>query len=503
MSVEKTIKNLDILIRARCPIIYCQSFEEARVEGFVRKLSEKRGAELLKWTRTKGFVDANDKTIEKIQAPEKALSFIEERQGSAVFMLKDFHPYLKDPGVVRQMRDLCQSLKLNKKNIILLSPTLQIPVELTKEIAVVDVPLPDRSEIEKIYESAAHGVGAADAKEASVEAALGLTQDEVENVFAKSLVAHGKIDVTEILTEKRQIVQKAGILDFIPVKGNFNSIGGLGNLKYWLERRKNGFSQKARDINLPSPKGILLIGLPGCGKSLTAVCTGAAWQMPLLRLDMGKIFSGLVGSSEENMRLALKTAESVSPCILWIDEIEKGMSGSSSSGSTDGGTTSRVFGTFLTWMQEKESSVFVLATANDISGLPPEMLRKGRFDEIFFVDTPSTQERLEILNIHLKKRGWNIEGLNEQEFIKLSDNFSGAEIEQALIDARYESFFQESELSMEMLAKALKGTVPLFKTMRERIDGIRSWAKERAVPASVRTEVEGSKVRPLEITEVA
>lgn len=482
MGVQSFTEQLDVLIRARYPMIYCVSFEELRVRRILQTLCTKRNAELITWSRTEGFVSLDGKVLDKTTAPDGALKYVEESQKTATFLFKDYHPYLKDPGIIRKMRDLCQSLKLTRKTIVFVSPVSVIPLELTKEIALVDVPLPSRDEIGLIYDRVPQGQGSQ--RSECIEAALGLTEEEIENVFAKSYVRHSAIRVDEILSEKKQIVQKAGILDFIPTQGNFDGVGGLENLKHWLSKRRLGFSQEARNIRLPSPKGILLVGLPGCGKSLTATCTASAWQLPLLRLDVGKVFSGLVGSSEENMRSALKTAESVSPCILWVDEIEKGLSGMGGGGSSDGGTTSRVFGTFLTWMQEKTKPVFVFATANDISGLPPELLRKGRFDEIFFLDAPQAEERLDILNIHLKKRDWTIEQFNATEFSQLTDQFTGAEIEQGLIDARYGAFFLGEGLGMNHLAESLRKTVPLARTMKEKIDAIRQWAKERAVPAS-------------------
>jgi SpoVK/Ycf46/Vps4 family AAA+-type ATPase len=388
------------------------------------------------------------------------------------------------------LRDLCATLKTSRKNVILLSPVVQIPIELSKEMAVLTVPLPTRDEIQDLL----HKVEP-DAQIEAVEASLGLTREEIENVYAKSIVKHGKIKIDEVLSEKRQIVQKAGLLEFVNITGDFDEVGGLENLKSWLIKRKKGFTAEARALNLPAPKGLLLVGLPGCGKSLTAFCTGAAWKMPLLRLDMGKIFSGLVGSSEANIRLAISTAESVAPCILWIDEIEKGMGGGQGG---DGGTTSRVFGSFLTWMQEKKAPVFVLATANDISALPPEMLRKGRFDEIFFVDTPRAAERLTILDIHLKKRSWLIEKFCPDTFTDKTDQFTGAEIEQALIDAAYDAYFVGENLHMTHLETALIRTVPLAKTMKEKISSIRSWAQDRAVPAARSEIMHSQKMRVLE-----
>ncbi len=492
MGIKETQEQLDVLIRARYPLIYCTSYEEARVEETLKVICQKREALLLVWTRTRGFINiSNGKSFENTLTPDKALHFISEHEGKVCYLLKDFHPYLKDPFIVRSLRDLSSSIPKTRKNIVLLSPSATIPPELSKEMAIIDFPLPGKEEIRAIYDGSILSSGIKETKGVSInldeliEAARGLTEEEVANVFAKSLISHHEIQVDEILAEKKQIVQKSGILDFIKVQKDFSAIGGLENLKAWLERRKAGFSAKARDLGLPTPKGMLLIGLPGCGKSLTAVCTSAAWKMPLLRLDMGKIFSGLVGSSEENMRAAIKTAEGVAPCILWIDEIEKGFSGQESSGSSDGGTTSRVFGTFLTWMQEKEAPVFVLATANNIAGLPPEMLRKGRFDEIFFVDAPSGKERMDIIHIHLEKRKWGISDFDSNELTKATEGFTGAELEQGIIDAQYEALFQEEPLGLKHLVSSFNRTVPLSKTMGAKIAEVREWAKDRAVQASL------------------
>ncbi len=483
MKTNEFKRELEVLIKARYPMIHCETFEELRLLSFIDQMNSERGVQTVRWTQTRGFYKKDGEAIDRTTSPEKCLRYIEESKENACFVLFDFHPFVKDAAIVRLLRELGQRLKTTKKNIIFSSPTLAIPPELSKELAVLRMPLPDRDEVSAILERTPLRLALeSSASEPLIEAALGLTYDEIENVVAKSLVKNGSIDVGEILTEKRQIVQKAGILEFIPVNREFNSIGGLENLKGWLSRRKRGFSVEARAKNLPSPKGILLVGLPGCGKSLTAICTGASWQLPLLRLDMGKVFSGLVGSSEANLRTALYTAESVAPCILWIDEIEKGIGGG---GGSDGGTSSRVFGSFLTWMQEKRSSVFVLATANDISALPPEMLRKGRFDEIFFVDVPSVQDRVEILEIHLQKRGWNLNDLDKDVFISKSDAFTGAEIEQALIDAAYDAFFLEEELAFKHLAHALDKTVPIAVTMKEKIESVRNWAHHRAVPAAM------------------
>jgi len=313
------------------------------------------------------------------------------------------------------------------------------------------------------------------------------------------MVSDGKLDIRDlavILDEKNQVVKKTGILEFIKSDLSIEDIGGLENLKRWLQKRNNSWLDSARRYNIPSPKGVLITGIPGCGKSLTAKAMSAIWQLPLLKLDMGKIFSGIVGSSEENMRRAIETAEAVAPSILWVDEIEKGLGGVNSGGNGDSGTSTRVFGTFLTWMQEKTAPVFVIATANNISSLPPELLRKGRFDEIFFVDIPTHSERKDIFRLHLAKRLSNpevaasitVDGALLNRLADRTEGFVGAEIEQAVIAALYEAFFAERALLEQDLLHVIANTVPLSVTQKEQIMALREWANVRAVAATARED---------------
>ena len=334
-------------------------------------------------------------------------------------------------------------------------------------------------------------------KEVLCKAAQGLTLQEAENAFARAMVSKGQLTEKEldvILDEKCQVIKKTGILEFIKTDFNMNDVGGLENMKKWLIKRNNSWLGKAqKDYNLPAPKGILITGVPGCGKSLTAKAMSAMWQLPLLRLDVGKIFSGLVGSSEENMRKAIQTAEAVAPSILWIDEIEKGFGGGG--GEMDGGTATRVFGTFLTWMSERTKPVFVIATANNINRLPSEMLRKGRFDEIFFVDLPTVNERKIIFKLHLEKK---LKGSISNDFVltdtllnrlaEATEGFVGAEIEQVVISALFEAFSENRTLMEEDLFRVIKNTVPLSTTQSEQIIAIREWANERAVAATSHDE---------------
>ncbi len=490
-------REVEDLIKARYPIIYVVSSEEQRVEKALAQFALKKERKLVAWSITKGFQSlAGDFRGGDVKDPIKALDHIAGLEGKGVFVLRDFHAYVDNPQVVRRLRDLAHELPHppHDKNIILLSPLLKVPPELEKEMSVIDWDLPDRGEIDGIIGrmlpelpvGAEPGL-AADAigRERIVEAALGLTYVEAENVLAKSIVRTRTFDVSTILGEKKHIIRKSGILEYYEAEESLDDIGGLETLKGWLKKRRGAFTSKARDFGLPLPKGILLIGVPGCGKSLTAKAVGAAWQMPLLRLDVGKIFGGLVGASEENIRKVIKTAEAIAPAVLWLDELEKGFSGTGSSNMSDGGTTSRVFGTFVTWLQEKTSPVFVIATANDVRSLPPELMRKGRFDEIFFVDLPSREERATVLEIHLKKKRRDPKTIDVARIVDAMPEFSGAEVEQAVISALYDAFDKEQDLTTEGLLASVREIVPLAVTMKEGIDTMRSWARTRARPASL------------------
>ena len=493
METVDSQRELEHLLKAQYPIIYVQSSEEERVEQAIvavqAKLNQRSAypRQLLYWSITEGFT--GDEEFNDVKDPIKALEFLIRYEGSALFVLRDFHPYLKDPVVVRRLRDCHRAFKESDrpKNVMLLSPVLKVPVEVEKEMAIVDFELPGRDELRALILSLCADVGLqhdAETLETFTEAALGLTYEEASNVLAKSLVRYRDFDIDTILSEKKAIIRKSGLLEFYETRDEFAHVGGLYVLKDWLRKRQGAFSQRARDFGLPVPRGILLIGVPGCGKSLTAKAVGALWRMPLLRLDVGKVFSGLVGSSEENIRKAIATAEAVAPAVLWLDEMEKGFSGVQSSGVSDAGTAARVFGSFITWLQEKSSSVFVIATANDVSLLPPELLRKGRFDEIFFVDMPTMRERDEIFSIHLEKKKRDRERFDVDALIDASRGFSGAEIEQAVISGLYDAFFEGGDLSTERLITACREIIPLSTTMKERIDDLRDWARVRARSAN-------------------
>ncbi len=508
-----SVYSLANLIRARFPLIYITTFEEDRVTKYIKSIvtdekQVKYPREVFIWTQTKGLInDTTGKTINDTDSPCKALEYIRKYERDSVFILYDFHTNFgpkgrqADYGIIRKIRDIVPDLKLGtvRKTVFFISPELLIPESLQKEITIFDFPLPTLKEIKSKFNSMLNQNSAVkneltdEEKDKLCKAALGLTLQEAEGAFALAMVNDGKInaeDIKIIMEEKVQVIRKTGILEFIKSDYSIKDIGGLDNLKNWLLKRNNSWSEKAKKYCIPAPKGVLVTGVPGCGKSLTAKAMSTIWQLPLLKLDFGKVFSGLVGSSEENMRRALATAEAVAPSILWIDEIEKGLSGLGSNG--DSGVSSRIFGQFLTWMQEKEAPVFVIATANNISGLPPELLRKGRFDEIFFVDLPTMEERKEIFKLHLEKRLKNEEVASEirqypnlfTELAKMTEGFIGSEIEQVVVSALCDAFFENRPLRFEDLAKNIQTTVPLSMTQREQILALRAWANVRAVSAA-------------------
>ncbi|WP_018527184.1 AAA family ATPase [Alkalispirochaeta alkalica] len=504
LSVKERIA---VLIRARYPLVYVVSSEEKRVEDTMKEIARERGKRCFVWSITKGLECDDGTRLSDLREPLKVLDYIMELDVKGLFVVKDFHPFLNDPVVVRKLRDVNGELKTTVKNVLLLSSILKIPPEMEKEISVVDYDLPGKDEIGGIIDGICRSVGGDPTggsernREKIVDAALGLTAEEAENVFAKSLVQTGHFDVGIILSEKEQIIRKSGVLEYYQAQEEMAEIGGLEYLKEWLKKRSLAFTDEAREFGLPQPKGVLLIGIPGCGKSLTAKAISSLWQIPLLKLDMGKVFSSLVGSSEENVRKAIRTAESIAPSILWLDELEKGFAGMGGGSSGDSGTSARVFGTFLTWLQEKKSAVFVVATSNDISALPPELLRKGRFDEIFYIDLPNRAEREEIFRIHLEKRKRDPQNFSLDLLSRQTTGYSGSEIEEVVISSLYDAFDKHQDISTEGLQSAASSMIPLSQTMGDRISEIREWAKLRARRASLQCfEEDESKDRLLELT---
>ena len=507
---NKVDAEIETLIRARYPIIYIISWEEKRVEDALRAIASSRGKKIFSWTITQGMGITPQMQDDATRDPLAALDFIMDSRDQAIFVLKDFHAYISDNATTRRLRDLTAALKTSYKTLVILSPVLKLPPELEKEVTVVDYPLPKADALDKLLEGIIQSVRSnkqicvdlkPEERELVLKGAQGLTANEAENVFAKSLVEKHCFDVDVIISEKEQIVRKSGLLEYYRATEAFADVGGMDVLKDWLKTRSLAFTEKAREFGLPQPKGIMLLGVQGCGKSLCCKAVASLWKLPLLRLDVGKVFSGIVGSSEENVRRAIAIAESVAPAILWIDELEKGFAGTQSSSFSDAGTTARVFASFVTWLQEKTAPVFVVATANDISQLPPELLRKGRFDEIFFVDLPSEDERKEIFGIHIRKRKRDAGKFDLEMLASKTPGFSGAEIEQAVIDGLYKAFSDGREVACEDVESCAEQSVPLSRTMKERIDELREWASHRCRPASTcpPEEVESVGERKLEL----
>ncbi len=490
-------EELSVLLQAEYPLIYLVTHEEARSERAIASIvqREHKSRRVFVWSLTYGFYEYGQPVNsgqQSTKAPEPAIHWVMDRREPGVFIIKDLHPFLDNPPTVRLLRDAIASFRGTEKSIILMSPIQQVPIELEKDVVLMDFPLPDMTELNQVLSQELTRIRSApiddSAREKLLKAALGLTRDEAEKVYRKAYVTRGRLteeEVDVILTEKKWLIRRNGILEYMEEDETLNSVGGLDELKHWLRQRSNAFTERAREYGLPQPKGMLILGVPGCGKSLIAKTTSRLWGMPLIRLDMGRVYDGsMVGRSEANLRNALKTAESISPAILFIDELDKAFAGGTGSADSDGGTSSRIFGSFLTWMQEKKSPVFVMATANRVERLPSEFLRKGRFDEIFFVDLPTPEERSDIFRIHLQKRSRDVERFDLEQLAKVSEGFSGAEIEQALIAAMYDAFAQGREFTQLDIIAATRATLPLSKTMSEQVMALRDWARQRARPAA-------------------
>lgn len=406
-----------------------------------------------------------------------------------VVALLDFHSFFRDPVTTRAIKEVIQHFRSQgqDQSLVLISPDLEVPKELEKDLVLLDLPLPTEQETQTIaeliikrFEELTGNV--THLPREAVLAAKGLTENETQLVFNKTLVEFASINVRAIHSEKKQLIKKSGTLEYLDGVQSFEDIGGLSNLKTWLSKRRKAFTPKAREQNIPLPKGVLTVGLPGCGKSLIAKSIAGSWEFPLIRMDLGSLMQGVIGGSEASMRSAIKTVEAVAPCVLWLDEIEKAFSGTASSGKSDGGTLSRMFGMFLTWMQEKTCEVFVVATANDVTSLPPELLRKGRFDEVFFVDLPNELEREEIFSLHIKKVNRQPGKFDLTALVKLTKHFSGAEIEQVVKDGLLEAFASNTGLSQTILEDAIRATVPLATTAKDKLDSVKQWAERHHIP---------------------
>ena len=482
--------QLDLLIRARTPILWIRSLEEERVDGLLEQAAQRLGGRtLLRWDFIDGLSGAPNRSGEATRNPMAALACLDTlppEQG-ALLVLRDFHRYCEDAGVCRRLRNLASSLRQAPRTLVITAPDWAIPRELEDSITLLDLPLPGAEEIRQLLSTIAGASGypmAPAVCEQLTAACHGLSEQRVRQLAARALARRGQLgeaDLAEVLEEKRQAIAKSELLEYCPSEASPADIGGLDALKHWLEQRHMAFSEEAMRYGLPLPRGVLLVGPQGTGKSLTAKAIAHSWSMPLLRLDVGRLFAGLVGASEARTRDMIQRAEAMAPCVLWIDEIDKGFGGDSRS---DGGTSQRVLGTVLTWMAEKTSAVFVVATANGVDKLPGELLRKGRFDEIFLLDLPSADERRSILDLQLRRRRPK-HSITLEVLVDRTAGFSGAELEQTVIEAMHLAFAEQREFGEADLIAAASQVVPLSRTAREQLEALQAWASGgRARPAS-------------------
>lgn len=511
--------EIEKMIRANYNVVVVMTSEEGRAISVIRRVCESKlvknpedksqgtGRLFVTWDFADGFKEVfpQDKPWQGENAaptpdPLNCLNTIGKFKGAGVFLLKDFHEFWDDRMIKRKLRNLAQTLdrspdkpteRVQGKCIIITSPGKRLPDELKDDVGVLDLPMPREAELNEVLENLTTSVNITvdldeEQKRRFLQAALGLTSQQALRVLTKAaVVSQAKIDeshIKMITEEKRQVIRQSEALEFFPATETMEDIGGLEQLKEWLQTRQNAFSEEAREFQLPSPKGLALIGIPGTGKSLTAKAIGAIWRLPLLKMDVGALFGGIVGESEERTRRALAVAETVAPCILWIDELEKAFS----QGGLDGGTSARVFGSILTWMQDKSAPVFIVATANNVGALPPELLRKGRFDEVFFLDLPTEEERKQIFAVQLQKVKRPLHAFDLNKLAGASEFFVGAEVENAIIDALWEAFRDgQRAMTTDDIVRSLQKLIPLSKSQREAVSGLRSWLKEgRAISAS-------------------
>lgn len=510
MVLAQYIQEIQTLILSFHPLLVIETVEEERVQAILQQATEDMNLALYEWTIVQGLVQPRSTTsrwsneyappnsdrppaADNTQEPSDLLQHIEQMNSSGIFWLKDFGRHLDEPKVIRQLRDLIDGFVHNRSAIILTGDSLDIPPEIAHHAVYIDLKLPDLDELNQATKDTLRVLKMRHRKQIDlpeddmknlVRSLSGMTLQQARQVLAYAAFEDGKLnasDVQLILKRKAQVIREESVLEYFPASSVKTELGGFSGLKNWLSHARVGYSPKAKALNLQGPKGILIVGIQGCGKSLAAKAIARAWRIPLLKLEAGRLFDKYVGESEKNFRQAVTLAESMAPAVLWIDEIEKGFSNSGSEG--DGGLSQRMFGFFLTWMQEKSEEVFVVATANDISKIPPELLRKGRFDEIFFVDLPNAEQRLSILKIHLRQHKQSGDALDLDALVNATAGFSGAELEQVVITTLYHSLYRKKAPDTDLYLQQAKAIIPLSVSRREDIQLLRDLAKERFVSA--------------------
>ena len=480
----KFTSELALFLKARYPIIYINTIEEDRVEYVIRKnVKMSLNRSIYSWDFIDGYTNnPNNQGFGK-RNPLQALELVERLNAEtpALFLLKDFNRFLTDLSISRKLRNISRILKLQPKTIIIIGSDLTIPKELQELITVLQFQLPLEDEISQELTRLINSLNIkveTELLETLTRACQGLSLERIRRVLSKIIATYKTIDensISILLSEKKQIIGQTEILEYCSVNEKISNLGGLNNLKDWLNKRKTAFSIQASNYGLPTPRGLLLIGIQGTGKSLTAKAIANDWQLPLLKLDVGKLFGGIVGESESRLRQMINVAETISPCILWIDEIDKAFTNTDSKG--DSGTSNRVLATFISWLSEKTKPVFVISTANNIELLPLEIIRKGRFDEIFFLDLPQIKEREEIFKIHLQEfRPNNWKSFDYAKLAQLSKSFSGSEIRQSIIEGMYLAFYEEREVTTEDICLALKELIPLANLESNQMVALQNWA---------------------------
>lgn len=489
--------ELRLLINSRHPIITVETSEESRIEGLAAEVAAELDIPFFTWSVTSGVMRrGTDQPIYDTEDPDKALGNIGAIRGDAIFLLKDFTRYFEQDRTLRRMRELAASFREVRRSVLISAPVLKLPPELEDEAVPFRLELPDALLLFKVAQATLAELGAQLSLKVELDQEglrqlarnlAGLTMDEARRTLARCLHARSRVDAqtaSDVLEAKRVLLQQQGVLEYLRADTSFADVAGLENLKQWLRKRRGALTPEGKRFGLEPPKGVLIIGVQGCGKSLAAKGVAGEWKLQLARLDAGGLYDKYIGESEKRLRRSLEIAQQLAPLVLWIDEIEKGFAATTASADVDAGLTQRILASFLTWLQDREGGVFIVATSNDISALPPELLRKGRFDEIFFVDLPDAAARQELFRIHLKRRGRESAQFDLSALAEASDGFSGAEIEQAIASGMYTAFSQSQQLSTGVLLEELRATRPLSLTRREDITALRDWARDRAVPAN-------------------
>jgi hypothetical protein len=526
------LQRLKILIDSSTPIIAMETVEEMRAVRMVRAACAAINLATFEWSIASGLmrsgstvgevvtggydfsdhalpgqplqshagmesIEQNAHALYNSRDPAQMLSNLEGISIDAAFILKDLHRHMDDPVVVRRLRDVGQRFSTNRKTIVLTAPKIEIPPELRSLVELFDLPLPDRQRLRQIIDETLVRISRTHTLQRKLDAAgldtmaenlRGLTEEEAERAISQALVTRYALCpeiVTDVLEMKKSLLKRSEMLDFVEASDDMASVGGLDNLKQWLAQRRGSWDDAARDFGLEPPKGAIILGVQGCGKSLCARAVAGEWKLPLVKFDTSAIYDKYIGETEKRIRKVFQVAEGLAPCVLWIDELEKVFAGSGAdSASADAGVSARLLGSFLSWMQDRKAPVFVVATCNNVSALPPELIRKGRFDDLFFVDLPNQAERKQIFSIQLARRKRNPAEFDLDQVGVAAKGYSGAEIDAAVQTALYAAYSEKKPLNTQSLLHALAHTVPLSTTRAEEIDELRDWAKTRAVPAS-------------------